>query len=170
MGTHLLVIALGGTLVLGLYHGYRGGLIRSAFKLLGLVAGILLARPLATELQPILFDSVDFVGSWQLLVVLSFVAITVVFALLGWLISLLIRWTPLVWVDRVGGAGLGLFMGLLVSGFVLALLEHLGLTGQLVNEASGWEADFLELLLTITPDLFDELKEIVRPMLPRGTV
>lgn len=170
MGTHLLVLALGGTLVLGLYHGYRGGLIRSAFKLLGLVAGILLARPLAVELQPVLLESVDFPGSWQLLVVLSFVAITVVFALAGWLISLLIRWTPLVWVDKVGGAALGLFMGLLISGFVLALLEHLGLTGQLVNQAQGWEAEFLEFLLAITPDLFDELKDLVRPMLPGGTV
>jgi membrane protein required for colicin V production len=170
MGTHLLVIALGGTLVLGLYHGYRGGLIRSAFKLLGLLAGILLARPLALNLQPYLVENVDFPGSWQLLVLLSFVAITVVFALVGWLISLVIRWTPLVWVDRIGGAGLGLFMGLLVSGFVLALLEHLGLTGQLVDQATGWEADFLKLLLDITPDLFDELKEIVRPMLPGGSV
>ncbi len=170
MGTHLLVIALGGTLVLGLYHGYRGGLIRSAFKMLGLVAGILLARPLAMNLQPYLLELMEFPGSWQLLVVLSFVAITVVFALAGWLISLLIRWTPLVWVDRIGGAALGLLMGLIVSGFVLALLEHLGLTGQLVSQAEGWEAEFLELLLVITPDLFDELREIVRPMLPGGIV
>ena len=134
------------------------------------MAGSLLARPLAVELQPHLLGSVDFPGSWQLLVVVTFVAITVVFALVGWLISLVIRWTPLVWVDRIGGAGLGLFMGLLVAGFVLALLEHLGLTGQILSQATGWEADFLELLLAITPDLFEELKEIVRPMLPGGTV
>lgn len=170
MGTHLLVVALGGTLALGLYHGYRGGLIRSAFKLLGLAAGILLARPLATRIQPEIIDFMDFPGSWPLLVLLSFVAITVLFSLAGWLLSLLIRWSPLVWVDRVGGAALGFVMGLLVCAVILALLSHLDILDELTRQASGWEKAFLDWVQAVAPDLFEELKGLVRPsQVPGGT-
>ncbi len=170
MGTHLLVVALGGTLGLGLYHGYRGGLIRSAFKLVGLAAGILLARPVATWIHPEIVDFMDFPGSWPLLVLLSFVAITVLFALAGWLMSLLIRWTPLVWIDRVGGAGLGFVMGLLVCAVILGLLDHLAILEELTREATGWEKSFLDWVQAVAPDLFEQLKGLVRPTrVPGGT-
>ncbi len=163
MGAHLLVIALGGTLALGLYHGYRGGLVRSAFKLLGLIAGVMLARPLAAALYPELSELLDFPGAWILLVVLAFLAITIVFALAGWLVSLLIRWTPLVWVDRIGGAGLGFLMGLLICAVILGLLEHLRVLDQLQAQARGWEEPFIAWIRAVAPDLFKELKEFVLP-------
>jgi uncharacterized membrane protein required for colicin V production len=171
MGVHLLVIALGATLGLGLYHGFRGGLIRSAFKLLGLVAGLLLARPAAVWVAPRLPGALDFAGSWILLVLVCFVAITLVFALAGWLLSQALRWTPLVWVDKLGGAALGLFMGLIVAGALLALLDSLGIVQELASQATGWEASFLETLLAVTPDLFDTLRHVIAPGgVPRGVV
>lgn len=168
MGAHLLVIALGGTLVLGLYHGFRGGLIRSAFKLLGLIAGLLLARPLADALAPNLADWFDFTGGSLLLVLLCFGVITAAFALAGWLLSLLIRWTPLVWLDRAGGAALGLLMGLLLCAVVLNLLEHLEVLETVLEQATGWERSFLDLVRATAPDLFDELRAFVLPVAPRG--
>lgn len=171
MGVHLLVIALAATLGLGLYHGFRGGLIRSAFKLLGLVAGLLLARPVAIWVAPQLPGALEFTGSWILLVLVCFVAITAVFALVGWLLAKAIGWTPLAWVDRLGGAALGLGMGLVVAGAILSLLNSLGIAQELANQATGWEAQFLDTMIDVTPGLFERLCQVVVPGgAPRGAV
>ena len=171
MSIHLLVLALAGTLALGLYHGYLGGLIRSAFKLLGLAAGILLARPLAAYLQPHFAEQMNFTGAWPLLVLLSFVLITVLFALAGWLVSLLIRWSPLAWVDKLAGAGLGFVMGLLLCAVILGLLEHLQVLEPIVAESTGWERQFLSWIQAVAPDLFEEVRGLItRESLPGGSV
>ncbi len=173
VGIHLLVLALGGTLLLGAYHGYRGGLVRSAFKLLGLVAGLLLARPAAVAVEPSLEELLHFPGSWYVLIIACFVGIVLIFGLVGWLISLMIRWTPLGWIDKLGGAALGLLLGLFVAGLLLGLLDNLELLSPLLAEAQGWEAEFLQLLLDITPGLFDGLEALLDPeklRVPRGAV
>ncbi|MBN2171420.1 MAG: CvpA family protein [Candidatus Krumholzibacteriota bacterium] len=161
-GVHLLTVALLGTLLLGVYHGFRGGLIRTAFKVIGLIAGIWLARPLASALWPRVEDALGFPGGWYLLVILAFVAVALVAGLLGWLLSLTIRWTPLVWLNHVGGGLLGLFLGLLVAGLILALFDELALMEPMLREAATWERGFLVLLLDITPDLFAEISPLLR--------
>jgi len=162
-GVHLLTVALLGTLLLGAYHGFRGGLIRTAFKAIGLIAGIWLARPLAAAVWPRVEDVFGFPGGWYLLVVLAFLAVALAAGLLGWLLSKTIRWTPLVWLDHLGGGLLGLFLGLLVAGLILALFDELALMEPMLHEAAHWERGFLELLLDITPDLFEEIGPLLRP-------
>jgi uncharacterized membrane protein required for colicin V production len=154
LGTHLLVAALAAALLLGLYHGLRGGLVRSAFKLLGFIAGLLLARPLAAALAPRLPAEFDFPGSGVVLVLLCFVAIAMVFALVGYLLAKSVSWTPLVWLDRAGGGLLGLAIGLILAGLLLGMLDRLGVAAPLINGATGWEASFLRFLIGVTNDLF----------------
>lgn len=171
MTIHLLVAALAAAVLLGFYHGLRGGLLRSAFKLAGLVAGVLLARPLAAALAPRLPAALDFPGHGLLLVLLCFVAITAAFSLVGWLLSLSLRWTPLVWLDRVGGALFGLGIGLLVAGVLLGLLQQVGVAGQLVDGATGWEGRFLRGLAALSPTLFGGLERLGGPgLVPPGAV
>jgi uncharacterized membrane protein required for colicin V production len=171
LSTHLLVAALAGALLLGLYQGIRDGFIRSAFKLLGLVAGLLLARPLAVALLPRLPAGLMFPGSAVVLVLLCFAAITLLFAFVGWLLSQSLRWTPLVWVDRLGGAVLGLLIGLVIAALLLALLDGLGVAAPLMAAADGWEAHFLRLLVAVTPDLFGTLERLGGPsLIPPGAV
>jgi uncharacterized membrane protein required for colicin V production len=160
LGTQLLVGALALSLVLGLYHGVRTGLVRSAFKLLGFLAGLLLARPLAGALGPRLPAGFDFPGSGVVLVLLCFVAIAAVFALAGWLLAKSLSWTPLVWLDRVGGGLLGLGIGLILAGLLLGILDRLGLAAHLIDGAAGWQADFLRLLQGVTAQLFGAVERL----------
>lgn len=172
-GVHLLTVALLGTLLLGTYHGLRGGLIRTAFKVVGLLAGLWLARPLAAALWPRLEPVFGFPGGWYLVVFLAFLAVALTAGLLGWLLSQTIRWTPLVWLNHLGGGLLGLFLGLLVAGLILALFDELALLQPMLREAADWERNFLELLLDVTPDLFEEIGPLLRPgrlPVPRGAI
>ncbi|MBM4117269.1 CvpA family protein [bacterium] len=168
---HLLVAALAAAILLGLFHGLRGGLLRSAFKLAGLVAGVVLARPLAASLGPHLSSAFDFLGGRLLLVLLCFVAIASAFSLVGWLLALSLRWTPLVWLDRAGGALFGVGIGLIVAGVLLGLLEQVGLASPLIAGATGWEGRFLRGIAALTPTLFGGLERLGGPaLLPPGAV
>ena len=160
LGTHLLVAALAAALLLGLYHGLRGGLVRSAFKLLGFLAGLLLARPLATAVAPHLPPGFDFPGSGVVLVLLCFAAIAMVFSLVGYLLAKSLSWTPLVWLDRAGGGLLGLAIGLILAGLLLGVLDRLGVAAPLIAGASGWEASFLRTLIAVTNDLFGAVERL----------
>lgn len=171
LSIHLLAAALTVTVLLGFYQGLRGGLLRSAFKLAGLIAGVLLARPLAASLAPQLPAGFAFPGHGLLLVLLCFVAITAAFSLIGWLLSLSLRWTPLVWLDRVGGALFGLGIGLIIAGVLLGLLQQVGIAGPLVDGASGWEGRFLRGIAALSPALFGGLERLGGPSLvPPGAV
>jgi len=170
LGTHLLVAALAAALLLGLYHGARGGLVRTSFKLIGFLAGLLLARPLAASLAPRL-TGFDFPGSGVVLVVLCFAAIAAAFSLAGWLLAKSLSWTPLVWFDRAGGGLLGLAIGVILAGLLLGILDRLGVAASLIEGAGGWEADFLRALAAVTADLFGAVGRLGGDgPLPLGTV
>ncbi len=160
LGTHLLVGALAAVLVLGLYHGLRGGLIRTAFKLLGFLAGLLLARPLATAILPHQPAGFDFPGSGIILLLLCFAGIAAAFALVGWLLAKSLSWTPLAWLDRVGGGLLGVSIGVILAGLLLGILDRLGAAGPLIGAARGWEADFLRGLAAVSADLFAAVERL----------
>lgn len=157
LGVHLLVAALAGTLLLGLYHGVREGLVRTAFKLAGFLAGLLLARPLAAALAPRLPADFAFRGSGLLLVLVCFVAIVAIVALIGWLIAKALSWTPLVWLDRLGGGLLGLGIGIGLAGLLLGILGRVGVAQRLLGAAGGWEADFLRALAAVSELVFGTL-------------
>jgi uncharacterized membrane protein required for colicin V production len=173
LAMHLLVLALAGTLILGLYHGYRGGLIKSASKLVGLIAGFLLARPLAWLVYPYLEQWLEFSWSWFLLIFLSFLAISIACGLAGFLLSKMVHWSPLKWLDKGGGAVLGVAMALLVNGLILSLLDHMDILDYYLRTADGWEAQFLHLMDEIAPPLFDRVRPLideVRDNIPKGVI
>ncbi|MCP4546014.1 MAG: CvpA family protein [bacterium] len=173
LGVHFLVLALAGTMALGIYNGYRGGLIRGGFKVLGLIAGLMLARPLAWTLYPYLESVLGFPGSWFVLIFLSFLAITIAFSVVGFLLSKAIHWTPLKWVDKLGGAALGLLIGILVNGLILSMMEHTDLLADYLRIAHGWERHFLRVIVDITPDVFDKIRPIideVRHTIPKDVI
>jgi len=173
IGVHFLVLALAGTLILGAYNGYRSGLIKGGFKLLALILGLIMARPLAWVLYPHLTGFMDFPGSWFVLIGLCFLALSIAITVVGLLLSKLISWSPLKILDKLGGAALGLVIGVLVNGLILSLMEHTDLLSTYLRTAQGWEHDFLRVIVDITPDVFDRVRpllEQVRDNMPKDVI
>jgi len=166
---HLLVGVFALILLVGVIRGFRDGLIRSAFKLLGLAAGYVVARPLAKILTPYLEGLGDFelpTYGRYLLLFACFAIGVVVFGLLGWLISRPIHWSPLKWVDKLSGAGLGLLFALLVIGLIFGFLDDFDWFQTLLAEAQGQEARFLNMLGDLTPDLTRPLGRVLETGAP----
>lgn len=96
--------------------GAKRGLIGEVFRLLAVVGGFAAAvffyRPVYAALESIEISS-------RVKVALSFVAVFLAGAAallaIGWLVRKVIHLTPLGWVDRLCGAGLGLLKTLLIA-------------------------------------------------------
>lgn len=107
--------------------GWRAGLIRRVLELFGLVLslvaagwGMPYAGDLLAEKTGLAPGPADVVG-W----ILVFVVCLLLTRLLAQLVSKTIQATILGWIDRVGGAALGLAGGLLVGSVLLMAAVHL---------------------------------------------
>ncbi len=161
---HIVVAMLALTLFLGAVHGYREGLIRGAFKLLGLVCAFILAKPVAELLAPYIEDLFGRELHWYVLVAISFLLIATAFTIAGILLSKFISWTPLAFLDKVGGAALGLLISIALVGLFLNLITDLDRLDPLIEATSGWEGKFLETLRALVPDLFERGESLIQPL------
>lgn len=117
-------ILIGLFLIISLVQGIKAGLIKSIFTIAGIAAGLMVAIVYYVDgsrlildffdLPPFMADSISFI--------LLFSATSVLIHALGFLAALVTRFSPLKLVDKIGGAGAGLVVGLAVVGVVLILL------------------------------------------------
>ena len=164
---HIVTAGLSLLLLLGLFHGYREGLIKGAFKVAALVAGVLFAKPVAGALGPVVENLVGREVHWYLMVVCSFVLIVFAVSLAGALLSGFVHWTPLALLDKIGGAALGLLVAFALVGIFLNLLMSMDRLDPILDSASGWEGDFLRLLRSIVPDIFERGESLLDPIRDR---
>lgn len=133
---HWLTIATLALLFVFALLGWRAGLIRRVLELAGMVASILLASHyghlLAEPLQDITGLSERLAGPLGLLVLL--VALILLTRLLAWSLAKALRVSILGWLDRWGGAALGLVIGLLVCSVLLMLVCRLPVDGDLAEQ------------------------------------
>jgi membrane protein required for colicin V production len=117
----LLVIALFTVL------GWRAGLIRRVLELLGLVLALVLATHFALAAGALLTDRTGLAAGPAGVVgwVVLFLAVLLLTRLLAWLAAKVIQATILGWIDRVGGAVLGLVGGVLLASVLLLVAVHL---------------------------------------------
>jgi hypothetical protein len=113
--------------------GWRTGLVRRVLEFAGLVASLLLATRYGGEVAALLVAETGLspgaaapVG-WALL----FVALLAATRLLAWAVAGAVRVSVLGWLDRWGGAALGLLAGVLVGSVLLMLLCRLAGDGEL---------------------------------------
>ncbi len=112
----ILIVMAGGTIL-----GLRTGLIKSALSLAGVIAGVTLAGryyiPLAERLS--------FIPQAGVAKVVAFALILIVVMLIASLLARLLQWVTsavmLGWVDHLGGAVLGLVLGAIFAGALLAI-------------------------------------------------
>ena len=101
------------------------GLIRTVLSIIGLIVGIILAAHFYKQLGDIL----TFISNKNVADVVAFVIILLVVigiaALIAWILRSLIKAIMLGWVDKIGGAVLGLILGALSISAFLAIIVKL---------------------------------------------
>lgn len=110
-----------------LVDGVRRGLLRSVFEIVGLVAAFFCAVYFGHDIAARLAGAVD-ISREALLYFFSFVvfvAVVVVFHLIGVLLQKIASATLLGPIDRLGGAALGAIRGVLVVSLLLVILTWL---------------------------------------------
>ncbi len=110
-------------LCLSVLSGFMQGLIRTVLSIIGLIVGIILAAHFYKQLGDIL----TFISNKNVADVVAFIIILLVVigiaAFIAWILRSLIKAIMLGWVDKIGGAVLGLILGALSISAFLAIIE-----------------------------------------------
>jgi membrane protein required for colicin V production len=106
--------------------GWRAGVVRRLLELVGLVAAILASARFASAVAPKL-DEISAMDATTALLAsyfLVFVAALVAVRFLARGIDAFVKWSPLGWIDRLGGAVCGVLIGaLLISVGLIAVSQ-----------------------------------------------
>jgi membrane protein required for colicin V production len=109
-------------LALSIISGFAQGLIRTLLSIIGLIIGIILAAHFYKQLGNIL----TFISNRDVANIIAFIIILLVImgiaALIAHLLRSLIKAIMLGWIDRLGGAVLGLILGALSVSAILAIV------------------------------------------------
>ncbi len=158
----ILIIAIIG---LSMIYSFIKGLIRELFALGAVIFGFILAcqiYPIGKELiLPLIHNS-------SISALLSFIAVFLLSAaligLLGALLSRLIHFAKLGWIDRVVGGFFGLLKGFLIAGLICLLTGAFIPHGEVVVRRSAFAPTLLKLTnqaaRLISKSFQDELKGI----------
>jgi membrane protein required for colicin V production len=147
------------------FLGWRNGVIRWAFTVAGLIAGVVLAGQFYDELAPVM----AFTDSDGVRQVAAFAAVFIAVMIGAWLISRILRTVLKVlllgWVDSLAGLALGVVGGALAAA---ALLTAFGVVpvGSLQDAvAASTLADPLlrstGFIRTFLPAEFDAIKDLI---------
>ena len=153
-----IVIAV--ALIIPIFTGLLQGLIKAALSLAGLIVGVVLASNYYQQLGGMM----GFMPSENVANIAAFIIILVVVMIIAFVLATLLKATAkavlLGWVDRLGGAIFGLFMGAIVMGAILAILVKFIGEG-LVTESvlAGVLLDKFPIILGLLPSEFDSIRD-----------
>lgn len=147
------------------FAGFRQGLVLTVFTFVGLIAGVAVAGwaadPLAEKISP------DTAWAYVLAFIIVMIIVLFLFNLAGTLVKQSLKFIMLGWVDSLGGALIGLFVGSLLAAAAFIAVgkwaHTVGATG--IQEAIGASAlaeflmDSFRLLLSILPERFRVVRE-----------
>jgi len=140
--------------------GLKMGLIKAVLLLAGIVVGVVLAGhfsgPLGERLTFISSEGVAKGVAFAVIMLAVLAAAAIAAALLTWATKLVM----LGWVNRLGGAILGLFLGAFFCGALLAMWVHfLGMADVIADSAIATVLlDRLPMVLGLLPAEFDSVR------------
>jgi len=152
----IIIIAL----IIPIFAGLRMGIIKAALSLAGLIVGVVLASNFYQELGGVL----NFITDENIANIVAFILILAVVMVIANVAAALLKYTAkailLGWVDRLGGAVFGLFIGAIFMGAILATIVKLFGT-ELVTESllAGILLDKFPLVLGLLPSEFDVVRD-----------
>jgi uncharacterized membrane protein required for colicin V production len=152
---NVLWIAAGVIVTVATVDGIRHGVVRRAVELVGLVLVFLFASRLADLLTPHLdgrfglSSRAAFYSAWAVVLIGGVIGVRLAASGLRKVVHLTIAG----WLDRAGGAVLGLTFGLLLSSCLFILVHALPVSGDLRNELE--ESPEAAMMLHLAPAVYD---------------
>ena len=142
------------------FIGLKIGLIKAVLSLAGLIVGVILAGLYYIPLS----EQLTFISQATLAKVVAFAIILIGVMVIAGVLAMVLKWATslmlLGWVNRVGGAILGLVLGAILCGAVLALWVNVFGAGETIAN-SGLAAFLLKqfpIVLGLLPGEFDSVR------------
>jgi membrane protein required for colicin V production len=153
-----IVIIVG--LVISLLIGLKMGLIHVLFLLVGVIVGVILAGQYSGSLAAKLTIIPDAGIAGIVAFIIIMVATLLVAMLLAFIIRKIFKAALLGWLDRVGGAVLGVLMGAIFIGAILAMwLRFVGNVDAITGSAlAKFLVDKFGIVLGLLPSEFDGVR------------
>jgi membrane protein required for colicin V production len=141
--------------------GLRQGIIRTVFGIAGLIGGIILAGRYYSGLAALLFPAG---ATWANIAAYAIIllATLIVAGVVGWLVTKLVHFAALGWLDRLVGCILGVVIGGLFCAAVLAIVSKYYPSTEAVISQSVLAKFLMEqfpLLLALLPGEFDFIRD-----------
>ena len=154
-------IIIAAMLLIGLISGLRDGLVKQVAGLAGLIGGLLLGRAFHMPVGDLLTDT--FGMSVQTAHVTAFILILIVipllFSLVGWLVSKLLKAICLGWANRLLGGIVGILKFALLAGVIITGIEFFDKQDTFISEQKKTDSVLYYPIHEATGLLFDGLKE-----------
>jgi membrane protein required for colicin V production len=141
-----------------------GGLMAGVIKILFTVAGLIIGVVLAGHYSGALADKLTFISSAKTANIVAFILIMVIVmiiaAVLAFVIKKLASAILLGWINRLGGAILGLFLGMILTGAVLTIwIKYTGIHEVVGNSVlASFLIDKFPVVLGLLPEEFSSVR------------
>lgn len=142
-----------------------GGLMSGIIKILFTVAGLIIGVILAGNFSGALADKLTFISDPGTANIVAFIFIMVVVMLIAGILAFVIKKIAetvlLGWINRIGGAVLGLFLGMIFAAAILTIyVKFIGLNATIED---SWMAVFLldkfPIVMGFLPSQFDDVRD-----------
>ena len=140
--------------------GLKIGIIKAVLTLAGVIVGVILAGRFYIALA----EQLTFIPQETLARVVAFAAILIVVMLVAGIIAGVLKWLASIillgWVNRLGGALLGLIMGAILCGALLAMwTRFLGISDPIAESAlATFLLDRFPMVLALLPEEFGSVR------------
>ena len=157
-------IAIIGIIGIASFIGLKNGIIKTVLTLAGVIVGVILAGCFYVSLA----ERLTFIPQETLARVLAFVIILTVVVVIASITAGVLKWLASIvllgWVNRLGGALLGLMMGAVFCGALLAIwTKFLGIADPIAESAlATFLLDRFPLALALLPGEFDSVRSFFK--------
>jgi len=147
-------------LLIAVVMGLKFGLIKTVLLLAGIIVGVVLAGHFSGPLG----ERLTFISSEGVAKGVAFAVIMLAVLAVAAIVAALLTWAAKVvmlgWVNRLGGAVAGLFLGALFCGALLAMWVHFLGSAQVIADSAIATVllDRLPMVLALLPGEFDGVR------------
>jgi membrane protein required for colicin V production len=147
-------------LVISAISGFASGLIKTVFSLAGLILGVFLAGKFYVNLSGALGFIPGDNGPRIAAFIIIFLVVMLVATILGIVLTKLISAVMLGWINRIGGAVLGLLLGAVFAAAILAILVKVASPGDDLTSSklASFLVDKLPFITGLLPSEFDSIR------------
>lgn len=146
------------------FIGLKAGIIKALFTVAGVIVGVVLAGRFSDSLAGVL----TFISDSGIAKVVAFAIILIAVMIIATVAAKLVKWAVsavlLGWIDRLGGAILGLVLGMIFCGAVLTMWVNYLDISSVIEESimAGVLLNGFPIALGLLPAEFDSVRSFFR--------